>query len=94
LAAPEDWIGQQIRMGAELDPGMIEGILEEVSYRGLVLRSAPQGGEGRAPQGRGGGVPVFYPWRLVNWAHPIGELGQSSQEPPTRESPFHPSRRA
>jgi hypothetical protein len=57
MAAPDDWTGQQVRVGFDMrgDSGGTVGELAEVSERGIVLRHDVVEGA----------RPIFYPWKLV-----------------------------
>jgi hypothetical protein len=65
MAAPDDWAGQQVKLQLEVARAdMVQGVLEEVSDRGVVLRYNVR------PEGE---RPIFYPWRLVGWIYPVEE---------------------
>jgi hypothetical protein len=74
MAVPEDWIGREVRVGAEAGRGPIIGTLEEVNDRGIVVRYEMTGGEGEHP--------VFLPWRVVNWVYPTEERPEQEDRGP------------
>jgi hypothetical protein len=80
-AAPEAWIGLQVRVGlvgqqgqAGMEPAdeenSIVGTLEEKSDVGLVLRQRTKEGE----------RPVFYPWSSVVWVYATEEEQGAGEE--------------
>ncbi len=82
MATPEDWIGQHVRVGAELASGTdaFDATLAEVSEWGLLLTFPEVGGVAQPP--------IFLPWRVVGYVQQIPSQGQSSQGPPADESGF------
>jgi hypothetical protein len=70
MSAPEDWTGVRVRVRLEPGkPGRVQGVLSEVSDRGIVVRRQ---------LGGGGERPIFFPWRLVRWMSPVEDRKDGS----------------
>ncbi len=77
MAAPEDWIGQEVVVEVSFSGGApYLGTLEALDEYGITLRHEMED----AARATGGVRSVLYPWTVVHWIYP-------SEEPSERRRP-------
>ena len=84
MARPDDWIDRTVVIGTDMYGGDTVGTLEEVSYRGVVVRHGiveveieeveiEADPEGVVVESEIESEPmlqsIFYPWAKVNWMY-------------------------
>jgi hypothetical protein len=76
---PEEWFGQQVRVGLATPKQMRAGVgpsgeseplgtLDTVNESGLILFQRVEEGQ----------RPVFYPWSCIGWVYPTEEVNKGS----------------